>query len=162
MVWRTAYRLLNHHEDAWDCYQETFFEAVKLSALEPVANWPALLKAVASRRAIDRLRRRLAEQNRNAGDAFLPLIASGEIDPSRGMQDDELRTWLREALGRLPAPQAQAFWLRNMEGLSYQGIAEQMAIQPSAVGVLLHRAKKRLRQMLGARDIESSPVEPSP
>jgi DNA-directed RNA polymerase specialized sigma24 family protein len=29
-VWRTAFRLLNNREDALDCYQQTFLDAMRL------------------------------------------------------------------------------------------------------------------------------------
>ena len=37
VVWRTVYRLVNHYDDARDCYQETFLAAVRLAAGEPGA-----------------------------------------------------------------------------------------------------------------------------
>ncbi len=35
-VWRTVYRLLNHREDALECYQETFLAALRVSARDDV------------------------------------------------------------------------------------------------------------------------------
>ena len=34
LVWATAYRLVGNREDAADCFQETFLEAVKTSRRE--------------------------------------------------------------------------------------------------------------------------------
>ncbi len=64
IVQRTVYRLVGNHADAWDCIQETFLEAVKIDRREPVRNWPALLRHLATVRALGLLRVR-SRQRRN-------------------------------------------------------------------------------------------------
>ena len=59
IVRRTVYRLVGNDADAWDCVQETFLEAVKIDRREPVRDWPALLRHLATARALDLLRRPL-------------------------------------------------------------------------------------------------------
>ena len=58
-VWRTIYRLVRNQADADECFQETFLAALELSSRETVRNWPALLQQLATRRAVDRIRKRL-------------------------------------------------------------------------------------------------------
>ncbi len=60
IVRRTVYRLVGNHADAWDCVQETFLEAVRIDRREPVRDWPALLRHLATARALDLLRSALA------------------------------------------------------------------------------------------------------
>lgn len=55
---------------------------------------------------------------------------------------------LRNALGRLPHDQARVLCLRFLEGQSYRQTAKQLDITVNAVGVLLNRAKARLRKEL--------------
>ena len=57
-VQRTVCRLVDDCEDQWDCIQETFLEAVRIDRREPVRNWPALLRHLATVRALDLLRAR--------------------------------------------------------------------------------------------------------
>ena len=38
-VWRTAYRLLNDHADAADCFQETFLSALEMSRRQKVPSF---------------------------------------------------------------------------------------------------------------------------
>ena len=52
------------------------------------------------------------------------------------------------ALGRLPERQAEVFCLHVLEGWEHAEIAKQMQITSDAVGVLLHRARSRLRELL--------------
>ena len=38
-VWRVVYRILAHHADAWDCYQEVFLEAFRSAPRTAVRDW---------------------------------------------------------------------------------------------------------------------------
>jgi RNA polymerase sigma factor (sigma-70 family) len=63
-------------------------------------------------------------------------------------QQRELAAKLRDAIGQLAPQEAQAFCLRYFNDMSYRQIAKQLGIRTNAAGVLLHRAKARLRQYL--------------
>jgi len=60
MVFGTAWRILGHTADTEDVVQEVFLEAYRLRAAEAVRCWPALLRRLATCRALDRLRHRRA------------------------------------------------------------------------------------------------------
>jgi hypothetical protein len=55
-VWRTVYRVLNHHTDAEDCFQDTFLTAWRFARDHPVTEWAPYLTWLATHKAIDRLR----------------------------------------------------------------------------------------------------------
>ena len=57
-AWRTACRLLGNRQDAQDCLQDAFADAVRLSRHEPVRNFRSLLQRIVTARAMDRLRHR--------------------------------------------------------------------------------------------------------
>ena len=172
IVWRTVYRLLNNEADASDCFQDTFVSALKLSQAEAVRNWPGLLKRLATARALERLRQRYCEAARSARLAE-DFRRPGKADePSRLAEASELAEHLRRALTDLDARQAEVFCLACLEGLDYRQIAAHMAVTVNHVGVLLHRAKSRLRERLrahgpapahgAARAGEHSPKETQP
>ncbi len=83
IVRRTVFRLVGNHADAWDCIQETFLEAVKIDRREPVRNWPALLRHLATARALDLLRVRCRRQNRFGPEDESAQAISREPDPSQ-------------------------------------------------------------------------------
>ena len=58
MVWNTVARILKHQDDALDCFQDVFAEAIERGRRSPVTDWGAFLRWLATRRAIDYLRRR--------------------------------------------------------------------------------------------------------
>jgi RNA polymerase sigma-70 factor, ECF subfamily len=148
LVWTTVWRLLGNPADALDAYQETFLEAVKVARREPVRDWCALLRHLATARALDLLRARCRQRNRTdvLGDPH--ALVSREADPSEEAEANELAERLRAALTQLPHEQAEVFCLSCLDKLSYREIAGRLKLTTSAVGVLLHRARQRLRDLL--------------
>jgi RNA polymerase sigma-70 factor, ECF subfamily len=146
-VWRRVYRLLGNRADAEEAFQETFLAALSFARREVVESWGALLHRLATAKAVDRLRQR---QRRNTRQELVDFefIGGGEAEPFQNAQAGELSERLRVALGRLPERQAEVFCLHAMEGWKHEEIAAQMQITSDAVGVLLHRARARLRELL--------------
>lgn len=147
LVWQTAYRLLAHHADAADCFQETFLTALELSRRQEVRNLPGLLVRLATTRAIDRLRQ---NGRRRRTDACNEEPIDCNADPIDAIEAQDLADRLREAIAELPPHEAQVFCLRHLGQMSYRQIARELHVGVGAVGVSLHRAKARLRESLGA------------
>jgi len=148
-VWRSVYRLLGNSADADECFQEVFLDALKLSRRREVHHWRGLLQRLATARAVDRLRRKRVAFVADPA-AELDAVCDRAPSPAQSAEDAELAERLRAALAGVPPRQAEVFCLHGLEGWSYQEIATHMEISTDAVGVLLHRARKRLRQLLPA------------
>lgn len=145
-AWRSAYRLTANRADADECLQEALVAAVGIARREEVRSWRALLQRLASARALDRLRRRRRRP-------FEPVADWGAVrgplpEPSDAAEEAELAGSLRDALGRIPPKQAEAFCLVALEGWSYAEVSTHLGLSVNAVGVLLHRARGRLRTLL--------------
>jgi len=150
VAWQTAYRLLGNHADAADCFQKTWLDAWKLSRREPVGNWAALVRRLATARALDLLRSRYRRASRNEPLMDPSTVVGPQAGPQEQAEGAELAERLRAALAELPNRQAEAFCLRWLDEMSYQQIGERLGLDANAVGVLLHRARKRLRELLGS------------
>lgn len=150
LVWRTAHRLVANEADAADCFQRTFLAALELTRRQPVRNWPALLKRLATARAVECLRRRRRDADRRTAMPQDSVIDRKTPGPPQAAQADELAGRLREALADLDAQQAQVFCLACLEDLRYQEIADQLGVTVNHVGVLLHRARANLQERLRA------------
>ena len=147
-VWQTAYRLLGNHTDAADCFQETFVSALEVSQRQHVRSFSALLVQLATTRAIDRLRRRFRQSHSNADFANWAAVPSADPGPAQQAQNHELAAKLRKSLSQLPPQEAQVFCLRYLNDMSYRQIAKELGIETNATGVLLHRARAKLRDLL--------------
>lgn len=159
MVFATAYRILGDPDDAEDALQEVFLKLMtaskQASNAGPVDDWGAYLRVVATRCAID-LRRRRSRRTRNC----IPLTS--EIQDCNLQRPDGLSTRrqkaeaLRRAMTGLNERDAMVFSLRHFEDYSYEEIAKLMGISANQVGVILHRARKFLQDVLASEDSEVS------
>jgi len=149
IVRHTVCRLVGNHADAWDCIQETFLEAVKIDRREPVRNWPALLRHLATARALDLLRVRYRHRDRHSPDVDPGQAISREANPSCHAEASELADRLRVAVGQLPRRQAEVFCLSCFEQMTSGEVADQVGISPTAARMLLSRARRRLERLLG-------------
>jgi RNA polymerase sigma-70 factor (ECF subfamily) len=145
-VWQTAYRLLGNHADAADCFQETFVSALGFCRRQRVLNFSAFLARLATARAIDQLRRqfRHAQSRTDFGDCN--AVECDKACPHQQAERRELVEKVRQSISELTPQEAQVFCLRYLNELSYQQIAQQLSITTNSVGVLLHRARARLRE----------------
>jgi len=123
-----------------------------------VRNWPALLQQLATRRAIDRVRKRLRHR-RLEEITDLALAEAAHGDPSQPAETVELTNALRCALAQIPTRQADAFCLHELEDWSYQQIADQLGISVNAVGVILHRTRQKLQELLQMQSRLSAAVK---
>lgn len=159
LVWHTAYRLLGNEADAFDCFQETFLEAVKVDRREPVREWAALLRHLATARALDLLRVRYRRRGRTDSSVDPANAVSRIASPAEEAEAAELADSLRVALAKLPDKQAEVFCLCRLDGLTYREAAERLGVDTNMVGVLLHRASKQLRQLLASEDVRARPTK---
>jgi RNA polymerase sigma-70 factor (ECF subfamily) len=148
LVWRVVYRLLNHEADAADCFQRTFISALELSRKEAIQHWPALMRRLATTRALELLRQRCRNQKR-----FQPLdpdqaIRASTLEPGHLAAANELAEHLRMALADLDGRQAEVFCMACLEGCTYEEVAKELGVTINHVGVLLNRARAALRERL--------------
>ena len=80
---------------------------------------------------------------------WLHDVAAECQSPSRRLELDEFRTHLERALGALPPRLAQVFQLYEIEERSNPEVCQRLSISESNLWVMLHRARKQLREQLG-------------
>src|SRR5437868_2122162 len=135
LVWRTAYRLLAHDADAADCFQRTFLAAVELARAEPVRNWPAALRRLATARALEQLRQRLRHRGR-----FEPLPDGGgepgrSPDPVEAAAGGELAESLRRAPPRPRGASPERGKGRKAKGRCHEGVRNERRKPPARAGL---------------------------
>jgi len=148
-AWRTLWRLLGNRAEVDDCFQETFVSALQYSRGRDVRHWSALLQRLATARAVDQLRRRYRGRGAIDESSDVDAAASPGPGPVELAVASELSERLRRALARLPEQQAETFCLHALSGWSYDEVGRQLGMSSSNVGVTVHRARQRLRELLG-------------
>jgi RNA polymerase sigma-70 factor (ECF subfamily) len=146
MAFDTAWRLLGHAADTEDAVQEAFLEAFRLHGRQKVRNWGGLLRHLVTRRAIDRLRQRRKSLPLEALP-FVPASPASDQPESVAVQH-ELADRLRLAIAQLRDREASVFSLHYLGEMSNSEIAETLEISIDAVGVALHKARNRLKELV--------------
>ena len=147
LAFDVAWRLLGHAADTEDVVQEVLLDAFRLRSRQPVGQWGALVRNLATRRAIDRLRKR-----RTATLVSLEtfeVIAPESEQPEFVAAERELAERLRWAIAELSDREASVFSLHYFGEMANGEIARTLRISADAVGVALHKARKRLKELLG-------------
>lgn len=145
-VYRIALRILGDRAAAQDAAQETFIAAWRrITDIRADQAFAAWLFRIVTRRAIDAAQRRRPEVP--ADWISLPSRAAGPEDYALAAG---LRAALAAALGQLTPPQRACWVLKELEGLSYEQIADITRTSPDAVRGRIHRARSRLAEELSA------------
>lgn len=148
LVWQTSYRLVGNYTDAWDCFQDTFVCAFEVSGRQKIRNYGGLLTRIATSRSIDMLRKRNGRERKTMDAEQIEVTAAPNPGPFQLIQSNELGEKLREAISQLPSRDAEAFCMRYLNDMSQKEIGGQLGITETAAGVLVHRAKMKLQQIL--------------
>lgn len=159
-LFRVARSIVRDDSEAEDVVQETYVRAfTHLDSFRGEALFSTWLTRIALNEALRRIGRRRplaglealdAENGRNGGSVVMfPSLspASPETEAARG----QIRQLLQEAVDGLPAPFRIVFVLRDVEGLSIEETAAELAIKPETVKTRLHRARKLIRAVLERR-----------
>jgi RNA polymerase sigma-70 factor (ECF subfamily) len=151
-----AYQMVRRREDAQDIAQEAFIRVFRgLRDFKGQAAFRTWLHRIVVNLALDTLRRRGRQAGASYDDAREPgeeareeAGAHPDEDPGRALEAREVGDAIRMALEELPAPQRAALLLREIEGLSYQEIAETLGCALGTVMSRLHYARRRLQERL--------------
>jgi len=153
-VYRLAYRYVHNQQDALDLCQEVFVRAFEsLTRFKGESRFSTWLMRIATNTCIDHLRhsrvRQAAELDEQwvTGDARLPGRRSTPA-PERGLDRQELGAAIEAAIAQLSPEHRAVFVLHEIEGLTYQEIAETVGIPVGTVMSRLHYARKRLQGLL--------------
>jgi RNA polymerase sigma-70 factor, ECF subfamily len=148
-VWNTAYRLLGNDADAADCFQETFVDALAFSKKQDIKNFRAVLLRFATCRAMDVLRQRLKRNKPISFEEMSESDIQSTLDcPAAKAENKELGDVLINAFAKLDSDEAEIFCLKHIENMSATEIAQSFGLKENHVGVIIHRAKNKLKVLL--------------
>jgi RNA polymerase sigma factor (sigma-70 family) len=140
-VYRHALVVLRSPEDAVDVTQTTFLNAYRAykrgDRPRPILNW---LIAIAHQVCLQRFRLAAQQAEELEVDDRVAVAVPDDEGPTA---DD-----IRRALGHLVFNQRSALVMREVEGRTYQEIAEILGVTVGTVEALVFRARRALREQL--------------
>ena len=155
VLYNLCYKMLGDREDAQDAVQETFIKIFRsLNDYRGDSRFSTWIYRIAANTCNDFLRRK----NRVQVVSFYEQKEEGEKTelqlPDEGNTPEELleRKLTRESviqgLQTLPEDQRTILLLREIQGLSYEEIAEILKLDGGTVRSRIHRARKKLCRWL--------------
>lgn len=151
-----AYSVVRDVEDAVDVAQEAFIKVHRnLKGFRGKSSFYTWLYRVTINLAIDRGRKRKrhptesldAIQERST-DAAEPVFPDEGPLPREAAADTELSALVDQAIESLPSRHRTVVLLRDVQGLSYQEIAEVVGCSLGTVMSRLHYARQKLKERL--------------
>ena len=147
-VFKAAYRVTGSAADAEDVLQTVFLRLARGQGVWDHSENPA---AYLSRAAINASLDLIRKRGRLVGlDDLAQESESRSRNPEMQHVDRELQQLIRQAVSRLGATAAEMFVLRYYEGHDNREIARIMGTSQMVVGVVLHRARTKLRKEIGS------------
>lgn len=141
---------------ARDALQETFLRVFRqLERFDPQRSFLPWLLGIARNVAADQRRWRA---RRPAAPLEGEVIDPRHRAPSKGAERAEAGELLRRALRSLPAREREVFLLKQVEGLTYQQVADALGCSLRTTKYRMKAAVERLEREL--RDLGAAPEEP--
>lgn len=153
-IYRFVYFKVSHKDDAQDITSEVFLKTWQyINENEKIKNLNALIYRIARNSVIDYYRKRAQSSLMTDDETEMATIIG---DSAEKMQDDidvslDLAD-LEKLLLRLKDEYREVILLRYVEEYSIKEISEIIGKSPGATKVLMHRAVKKIRSLLGDRD----------
>ena len=152
-----AQRIVTSREDAEEVAQDAFVKAFhSLSSFRGDSSLLTWLLRIAYHEALNRRRRRRPPtvdiDAASVVSGFAPLTSDEEADLSTGREERILL--LEEAIGLLPPDDQLLLHLYYYDDRPLRDIGYIMDAEPNALGVRLHRIRKRLQTMIRQQEDE--------
>ena len=150
-VYRLAYRLTGNVHDAEDLTQDVFVRVFRsLETFEP-GNFAGWLHRITTNLFLDRARRASRIRMDGFAEGAENQILGSEILPEVAVHDAGFDPDIEGALASLPEKFRVAVVLCDVEGLSYDEIADVLGVKVGTVRSRIHRGRTQLREALAHR-----------
>src|SRR5438552_8375819 len=161
IVYGAVYRMVGNADVAADVTQDAFFAAFRgIASYHGGSSFRAWLLRIGSNMACDHWRRvqrhpadsleYLTEDDETPSSEILSALASTQPadNPEEMLLTQELQAIIQKGLERLPLDQRVAVVLCDVQGLSYEEVAELAQVSIGTVRSRISRARARLRRYL--------------
>lgn len=150
-MYAVALRMCGNREDAQDCLQEAMLRIYRsISGFKGQSSFATWVYRITMNTCLDELRRKKNKQNTSL-DSLLDTGWSPQDEsasPEKHAVQSETRRLLHEAIRDLPEDMRSAIVLRDIQGLSYEEIAQALDINVGTIKSRISRGREKLREKL--------------
>jgi RNA polymerase sigma-70 factor (ECF subfamily) len=150
-VFRLAYRLTGNRHDAEDLTQEVFVRVFRSLSTYTPGSFEGWLHRITTNLFLDQVRRRNRIRFDALSDDASDKLEGREPTPEHVVVDGVLEADVQAALDALSPDFRAAVVLADVEGLTYEEIAETLDIKLGTVRSRIHRGRSQLRASLSSR-----------
>ena len=154
-IYNLALRYLGNREDAMDASQEVFLRVFRfLPGFQEESGFSTWIYRIGVNVCKDML---IKQSKRNEQSIEVEDeedeqrtidVADSRYAPEQILENAELRAVLSQAIASLPEQQREMVVLRDIQGLSYEEIAQVLSLEVGTVKSRLSRARENLRKKL--------------
>ena len=150
-IYNTVYRMINNQEDALDLTQEIFLRMYqKIGKFSHKSTFSTWLYRLAVNVCIDELRKRKKTNEIPITDSFSQTYVDKNTPEDHAISNEEEHL-MWEAIGSLKEKERAILILRDVEGLSYNEIANILKCSMGRVKSRIHEARGKLKIALEKR-----------
>lgn len=155
-IFTIAYRMLGSREDAADFAQEAFVKAFRaLPQFRGDASFQTWLYHIITNVCRDELRRRVS---RSAVSLDKEVIIDQALGPQELLENKEIGEAIQNAINLLGPEYRLTLIMREIQGLSYEEIANKLNCSVGTVKSRLNRARTNMKNIL-FNSMEHSPID---
>jgi RNA polymerase sigma-70 factor (ECF subfamily) len=152
-----AYRLTGNDDDAREVVQEAYLRAYRgLRRFRGDAQFTTWLYRITANCSANLLAKRARTCTETLADDAPVVDVRPEHDPEERIASEDERVRIAGALAVLPWRLRQVIVLRDIYDLPHGTIAAELGISEAAAKVRLHRARRRLRELLVCQPAEET------
>jgi RNA polymerase sigma-70 factor (ECF subfamily) len=154
-IYARAYTMMRNEDEALDLSQEAWAKAwQRLKQFQGDSSFVTWMTRIVINLCLDQIRKQKRQRtesiealgDENGGvERLMPVL---EVNPTEGLERDELRQRIDQALGQLTQEHRVALVLHEFEELEYKEIAKRMGCSIGTVMSRLFYARRRMALLL--------------
>ena len=150
-MYAVALRMCANREDAQDCLQEAMLRVYRaIGSFKGESSFSTWVYRITMNTCLDELRRRKNKQSASLDDlldeGWAP--ADDRSSPEKHAVRAETARVLRETIRELPEDMRAAVVLRDIQGYTYEEIAQMLEINVGTIKSRISRGREKLREKL--------------